>query len=173
MATATRKRGNGPPLPLSASSPLTRREPTTTRPYHLLLLGTKNDASPSLRQVSWLEGYKAAGEFFGPYGVAGGASASFMEVSAQTGENVGAVFSLLGREVLRSRRAKREGYTRRYGPEGGAWECSNFDFDADADGSADLNGDCDCEEGGGSLKESVRRRWEAFKAVVTRGFGRE
>lgn len=147
--------------------------PITARPYHFLLLGTKNDVSPSLREVSWLEGYNAAREFIGPYGVAGGASATFMEVSAQTGENVSAVFSLLGREVLRNRREKKEGYTRRYGPEGGAWECSNFDFDADVDASADLDGDCDCADGTGSLKGSVRRRWVAFKAMVARGFARD
>lgn len=158
-AKSTKKR-NGPPF--------------TTRPYHFLLLGAKNDVGPSLREVSWLEGYTAAGEFFGPYGVAGGASASFMEVSAQTGENVKAVFPLLGREVLRTRREKKEGYTRRYGPEGGAWECSNFDFDVeDMSGSADFEGDGRCVDGSPSLKGSVRRQWIAFKAMVARGFVRD
>lgn len=148
--------------------------PITTRPYHFLLLGAKNDVGPSLRQVSWLKGYAAAGEFFGPYGVAGGASASFMEVSAQTGENVKAIFPLLGREVLRTRRERKEGYTRRYGPEGGAWECSNFDFDdVVASGSGEFDGDGRCVDESRSLKESVRRKWVAFKAMVARSFVRD
>lgn len=149
--------------------------PLTTRPYHFLLLGAKNDVGPSLRQVSWLEGYTAAGEFFGPYGIAGGASASFMEVSAQSGENVKSVFPLLGREVLRTRREKKEGYKRRYGPEGGAWECSNFDFDVeDMSESGDSDGgDGHCVDGSRSLKGSVRRKWVAFKALVARGFVRD
>lgn len=158
-----------------SSRPTQKRNgsPITTRPYHFLLLGAKNDVGPSLRQVSWLEGYTAAGEFFGPYGVAGGASASFMEVSAQTGENVRAVFPLLGREVLRTRREKKEGLTRRYGPEGGAWECSNFDFDVDANGSGEFDGDGHFVDGSRSLKGSVRRKWIAFKAMVARGFVRD
>lgn len=164
--TPTKKR-NGFPFP----NPSMHAASVITRPYHFLLLGTKNDVSASLREVSWLEGHNAASEFFGPYGVAGGASASFVEVSAKTGENVSAIFPLLGREVLRNRREKREGYTRRYGPEGGAWECSNFDFDAD--GSSELDGDCDRADGSGSLKGSVRRRWVAFKAMVTRSFARD
>lgn len=163
----TRSNG-GFPVPASPA--------TATRPYHFLLLGAKNDVSPSRREVSWLEGHNAAREFFGPWGVAGGASAGFLEVSAQTGENVGAVFLLLGREVLRSRReGKRDGYrARRCGPGGGAWECSSFDLEAEVEGSAaDLDGDFDYADGRGSLTGGVRRRWMAFKAMVTRGLGRE
>lgn len=167
------------------SSPSSRedalaRESRVARPYHFLLLGAKNDAPPGAREVSWLEGQNAAGEFFGPGGVAGGASASFMEVSARSGENVGAVFPSLGREVLRSRRGRREEEValqqrqlQRRGAEGGAsgggWEeysgfgyCFGGDDDDDNDGDGDTD-ECDCADGGTTL----RRRWCALKATLS------
>lgn len=174
-------------FPFGSSSP-SRRDivapATTARPYHFLLVGTKNDALPSAREVSWLEGQNAAGELLGPAG------AGFLEVSARSGEGVGAVFPLLGREVLRSRRereeeeaaeeaeaeAKRQLLQRRRrkrgASEGGAsagCECEHSDFDLDdddRDDRADEDGDtdaCDCVDGGGTL----RRRWAALKTTLS------
>ncbi|CAN8106422.1 unnamed protein product [Discula destructiva] len=177
--TTPKKKRTG--FPFTTSSP-TRAQLAArpSRPYHFLLLGTKSDAPATAREVRWLEGHTAAGEFFGPHGVAGGASASFLEASARTGDNVAAVFSLLGREVLRSRRERGKagvgGLGRRYATEGGAWACSGFDFeddDGDGDACADHKGGCECADGGWPLRRSVRRRWYAFKATLTRGFGRE
>lgn len=80
-------------------------------PYHFLLLGTKNDViSPLECDVLCIEGQKAAGTFFGPSGIARGTSADFMTVSSRTGENLNAVFPLLGREILRGRRKRRLGH---------------------------------------------------------------
>lgn len=183
-------------FPFTSSSP-TRAELAAhpSRPYHFLLVGTKTDAAAAGDDnggeevvVSWLEGQTASGEFFGPSGVAGGASASFLEVSALTGDNVAAVFPLLGREVLRSQRERRrkrleeeergEGNTadspssllKRYATEGGAWDlcCSDFDFD---EGVCADHGE-DCVGGRRPVRGSVRRRWYAFKASLTRGFAR-
>lgn len=165
------------------SSPTMKDTPSAgmqkaTRPYHFLLLGAKNDVSPEVRDVSWLEGQNAATEFFGPTGVAGGTSASFMEVSAQSGENVGAMFPLLGREILQSRRERKEYCSqqyhhqqqqqqKRYVAERGAfagWDCSDFDIDDDEeDGDTD---ECECADAGGALVGSVRRRWCTLKATL-------
>lgn len=157
------------------ASVATEEKEKTTRPYHFLLLGAKNDVFPEVRDVSWLEGQNAAAEFFGPTGVAGGSSASFLEVSAQSGENVCAVFPLLGREILQSRRERKELYCsqqqqqqKRYGAEGGAfvgWECSDFDVDVDDDDDGDTD-ECECADAGGALVGSVRRRWCTLKATL-------
>lgn len=178
--TPTRKRTNAFSFSSSSSRQTITASPPSApaRPYHFLLLGAKNDVPSSrAREVSWLEGHSAAGEFFGPAGVAGGASAGFVEVSARSGENVAAVFPLLGLEVIRSRREKREAEAEaemaprqqmlgRRGAEGGAfgagWACSGFDFDGDDDiddtsgGNADK---CECAGSAGTL----RRRWCALK----------
>lgn len=172
--TTTRKRTNN--FHLNSISP--SRQSVSARPYHFLLLGAKNDVSPRAREVSWLEGQSAAGEFFGPGGVADGTSASFVEVSARSGENVAAVFPLLGREILRSRRqreeeeeavaaALRQQMLQRRGAEGGAfgagWECSGFDFGGDDDDEDGNTDEYDSADGGGILK----RRWCALKTTFS------
>lgn len=151
------------------------------RNYHFLLLGAKNDAHPSLREVSWLEGQTAAGEFFGPAGVVAGTSANFLEASAKSDEDVGAVFRALGREVLRSRRERKAGVLllqrqqqqqqllRPGGLEGGAfggpgWGSS--DFSVDDQGSTD---ESMCADKGSALAGSVRRGWCTLKATLSVG----
>lgn len=76
----------------------------SNRPYNFLLLGTKNDIPDNLRDVLWHEGHKAASEFYGPEGVANGASAHFLECSSRTGDNIDSIFPLLGEAILSSRR---------------------------------------------------------------------
>ncbi|KAF3761034.1 P-loop containing nucleoside triphosphate hydrolase protein [Cryphonectria parasitica EP155] len=128
------------------------------RPYHFLLLGTKTDVPSPLREVTWLEGHVAATEFFGPSGVAGGASASFMEVSARTGENIGAAFRLLGREVLMSRMERQKYFLaqqQRGRCRGGA------------------NGGSSKRDGGGVLAGSMRKRWCALKSTLSSGIFRK
>lgn len=88
--------------------PFTMSRTTTTvsvsnRPYNFILLGNQNDVSAAKRDVSWVEGHKAASEFFGPNGVASATSAEFLECSSRTGERVDAIFPLLGREIMRTR----------------------------------------------------------------------
>lgn len=99
-ATETKKKT---PFPFAMSRTTTTLSVVANRPYNFLLLGAKSDVPASEREVSWVEGHKAAGEFFGPDGVAGGASIRFMEVSSRTGDNIVSIFPLLGREILHSR----------------------------------------------------------------------
>lgn len=100
-ATETKKKT---PFPFAMSRTTTTLSVVANRPYNFLLVGAKSDVPTSERDVSWVEGHKAAGEFFGPDGVAGGASIHFMEVSSRTGDKIDSVFPLLGREILHSRR---------------------------------------------------------------------
>ncbi|KAK3906199.1 hypothetical protein C8A05DRAFT_12076, partial [Staphylotrichum tortipilum] len=97
------------------------------RVYPLLLVGNKTDPPPSPppadpvaqlqgeRAVSRAEGAQAA-RGMGIPGVSDLASSSsgvgFLEVSAKTGEGVERIFEELGAEVLRVRRAVREGRER-------------------------------------------------------------
>lgn len=97
-----------------------------------------------------------------------------------TGENVAAVFPLLGCEVLRSKRERRrrelEEFTERpCGSDGGASGFSGCDFagDDEDDTCADHGEVCECVDGSRPLRGSVMRRWCAFKATLTRGFGRD
>lgn len=183
--TPTKKRSAFPFVSSSSSRKDAAIAAAAVRPYHFLLVGTKSDVLPSAREVSWLEGQHAASELLGPGG------ASFLEVSARSGEGVGTVFSLLGREVLRGRREREEeeeGEARRQlqrprrkrgASEGGAFggggdaaagcECEYSDFyvdDDDHDDRDDGDGDtdsCDCADGGGTL----RRRWAALKTTLS------
>lgn len=102
-ATETKKKTM---FPFAMSRTTTTLSVVAKRPYNFLLLGTKTDVPASEREVSCIEGHKAAGEFFGPDGVAGGASIHFMEVSSRTGDQIDSAFPLLGREILHSRREK-------------------------------------------------------------------
>lgn len=135
------------------------------KPYHFLLVGAKRDVPDSLREVSWLEGKIAADEFFGPSGIAAGASVTFMEVSARTGEQVGAIFPSLCGEVLKSRRERQAASSQKYLSSQGSgglsgWDISDFDYDAD---DTDDDGKTD---GSGTVAGSVRRRWAALKASL-------
>ncbi|ROV87043.1 hypothetical protein VMCG_10856 [Cytospora schulzeri] len=136
-----------------------------TRPYHFLLLGAKRDISDSLREVSWLEGQIAADEFFGPAGVAGGSSASFMEVSARTGEHVGAIFPFLGSEILRSRKERKESSQKslEQGIGGFGWDRSVFSDVGDvvdADEGVDAGGS-------GTVTGSMRGKWLGLKTTLS------
>lgn len=81
----------------------------SARGYGLLLLGNKCDVDDEDRRVRWVEGSKAAAAVTsgvgGPRGSVGGPGlrCSFMEASAEGGENIRAIFPLLGREVLKLR----------------------------------------------------------------------
>lgn len=140
------------------------------RPYHFLLLGAKRDVPESLREVSRLEGQAAAEQFFSPTGVAGGSSAGFMEVSARTGEHVGAIFPLLGSEVLKSRKERNgdsqqspeQGIGVGIGIGGLGWDRSSLNGDGDVGGTDDRDAD-----GGGTVTWSVRRKWLALKATLS------
>ena len=165
IITTPAKKRSGFHLP---GSP-TRRETSDgthhPRPYHFLLIGAKRDVPDSLRDVSWLEGQIAAEEFFGPSGIAAGASVSFMEVSARTGEQVGAIFPALCGEVLKSRRERQAASSQNYLSAQGSgglsgWDVSDFDHNAD---DTDDDGQTD---GSGTMVGSVRRRWAALKATL-------
>ncbi|KAG8168562.1 hypothetical protein KVR01_001311 [Diaporthe batatas] len=164
--TPTKKKG-GFHLPGSPTRRDTCDVTRTSKPYHFLLIGAKRDVSDPLREVTWLEGQIAAEEFFGPSGIAAGASVGFMEVSARTGEQVGAIFPSLGREVLKSRRERQASSSQKYllsaqGSGGlSGWDISNFDHDGD---DTDDDGHTD---GSGTMAGSVRRRWIALKASLT------
>lgn len=136
-----------------------------TRPYHFLLIGAKRDVPDSLREVSWLEGQIAAEEFFGPSGIAAGASVSFMEVSARTGEQVGAIFPSLCGEVLKSRRERQAASSQRYLSGQGSGGLSGRDI-SDFDHDADDTDDDGQTDGSGTMAGSVRRRWAALKASL-------
>ncbi|KAI7777325.1 hypothetical protein LA080_003777 [Diaporthe eres] len=162
--TPTKKK-SGFHLPGSQTTRETSDATHNTRPYHFLLIGAKRDVPDSLREVSWLEGQIAAEEFFGPSGIAAGASVSFLEVSARTGEQVGAVFPSLCSEVLKSRRERQAASSQKYLSAQGSgglseWDISDFDHDAD---DTDDDGQTD---GSGTMAGSVRRRWAALKASL-------
>lgn len=158
------KKRSGFHLPGSPTRRDTSDATNSPRPYHFLLIGTKRDVPDSLREVSWLEGQIAAEEFFGPSGIAAGASVGFMEVSARTGEQVGAIFPSLGGEVLRTRKERQTASSQRCLAAQGSgglsgWDISDFDLDADDtdDGQTD---------GSGTMAGSMRRRWAALKATL-------
>jgi hypothetical protein len=138
---------------------------SNSKPYHFLVIGAKRDVSDPLREVSWLEGQIAADEFFGPSGIAAGASVGFMEVSARTGDQVGAIFPSLCCEVLKSRRERQASSSQRYllatQGSGGlpGWGISDFDHDGD-------DTDDEQTDGGGTMAGSVRRKWAALKASL-------
>lgn len=162
--TPTKKKG-GFHLPGSSTRRDTCDATYHSKPYHFLLIGAKRDVPDPLREVSWLEGQNAAEEFFGPSGIAAGASVSFMEVSARTGEQMGAIFPSLGREVLKSRRERQASSSQKYLSAQGSgglsgWDISDFDHDAD-DTDDDVQTD-----GSGTMAGSVRRRWAALKASL-------
>lgn len=162
--TPTKKK-SGFHLPGSQTTRETSDATHNTRPYHFLLIGAKRDVPDSLREVSWLEGQIAAEEFFGPSGIAAGASVSFLEVSARTGEQVGAIFPSLCSEVLKSRRERQASSSQKYLSAQGSgglseWDISDFDHDAD-----DTDGDGQTD-GSGTMAGSVRRRWAALKASL-------
>ncbi|CAK7201178.1 hypothetical protein SEUCBS139899_003881 [Sporothrix eucalyptigena] len=88
-----------------------RKKPS--RPFALLLVGTKSDADDSDRCVAWIDGSKAAAP---PPTMASGvppvppmpgvppsSPTFFLEASAKTGDNVTDVFVQIGREILRQR----------------------------------------------------------------------
>ena len=135
-----------------------------TRPYHFLLVGAKRDAPEALREVSWLEGQLAADHFFGPTGVAGGSSASFMEVSARTGERVGAIFPLLGSEVLKSRRERRD--SSQPSSEQGIGGFGRDGSDARDGGNAAGANDGVADESG-TMTGPMKRRWSALKSSLS------
>ncbi|KAG7288616.1 hypothetical protein NEMBOFW57_004970 [Staphylotrichum longicolle] len=97
------------------------------RPYPLLLVGNKSDP-PTLsaasddpvailqeeRAVSWEAGAQAARgmRMPGPPSLMNPLEVGFLEVSAKSGEGVAQIFEVLGGEVLRVRRAVREGRER-------------------------------------------------------------
>lgn len=161
--TPTKKKG-GFHLPGSPTRKDTCDATYHSKPYHFLLIGAKRDVPNPLREVSWLEGQNAAEEFFGPSGIAAGASVSFMEVSALTGEQMGAIFPSLGREVLKSRRERQASSQKYLSAQGSGglsgWDISDFDHDAD---DTDDDGQTD---GSGTMAGSVRRRWAALKASL-------
>lgn len=95
------------PFPFAPSRTTTTLS-VSSRPYSILLLGAKSDVPDSQREVSWVEGQKAALEFFGPDGVAGGTSVHFMEASSLTGQNIDSIFPLLGHEILQARRQEQQ-----------------------------------------------------------------
>lgn len=95
------------PFPFTMSRTTTTLS-VSTKPYNFLLLGTKSDVPTAERDVSWIEGHKAASEFFGPDGVASATTAEFLECSSRTGDKIDAIFPLLGREILHTRREERE-----------------------------------------------------------------
>ncbi|KAK1828299.1 hypothetical protein QBC39DRAFT_374837 [Podospora conica] len=76
--------------PLLANAQL--RAHATRKGYPMVLVGTQADCAPGERQVPWAAGARAAG------GVGIG---EFVEVSGRTGEGVGRVGEVLGREVGR------------------------------------------------------------------------
>lgn len=113
--------------------------------------------------------------------MAAGASAGFLEVSARSGENVGAVFTLLGREVLRSRRETREEREesarkraamrtmRNSADDGllGAFDGWNYGDEVFVlDGTDDTDFFDGFADGGGGV---FKRRWCALKATLSRG----
>lgn len=162
--TPTKKK-SGFHLPGSQTTRETSDATHNSRSYHFLLIGAKRDMSDSLREVSWLEGQNAAEEFFGPLGIAAGASVSFLEVSARTGEQVGAIFPSLCSEVLKSRRERQAAPSQKHLSAQGSgglseWDISDFDHDAD---DTDDDGQTD---GSGTMAGSVRRRWAALKASL-------
>lgn len=164
ISTPTKKKP-GFHLPGSPTGRDTSNTTQNTRPYHFLLVGAKRDVPDSLREVSWLEGQIAAEEFFGPAGIAAGASVSFMEVSARTGEQVGAIFPSLCGEVLKGRRERQAASSQKYLSAQGSgglsgMDISDFDYDAD---DTDDDGQTD---GSGTVAGSVRRRWAALKASL-------
>ncbi|CAK7227388.1 hypothetical protein SBRCBS47491_006552 [Sporothrix bragantina] len=109
--------------PVRSASTGARKKPT--RPFALLLVGTKSDADDSERHVAWIDGSKAAaapsqkvlGEGVPPVppvpgvpGVTGLPLPSptfFLEASAKTGDNVNDVFVQIGREILRQREERK------------------------------------------------------------------
>lgn len=162
--TPTKKKG-GFHLPGSPTRRDTCDATYNSKPYHFLLIGAKRDVPDPLREVSWLEGQNAAEEFFGPSGIAAGASVSFMEVSARTGEQMGAIFPSLGCEVLKSRKERQALSSQKYLSAQGSgglsgWDISDFDHDVD---DTDDDGQTD---GSGTMAGSVRRRWAALKASL-------
>lgn len=168
QATTPIKKRSGFSLPGSPTREANRDSGTATaatRPYHFLLLGAKRDAPEAVREVSWLEGQLAAEQFFGPAGVAGGSSAAFMEVSARTGEHVGAVFPLLGGEILRSRR-ERGGLSQQSSERGGIGGFGRDGSDSSGDGVA-VDADHGNTDGSGRMTGSMRRRWLALKATLS------
>lgn len=136
-----------------------------TRPYHFLLLGAKRDVSESLREVSWLEGQIAADEFFGPNGVAGGSSASFMEVSAKTGEHVGAIFPFLGSEILKSRKERKDSsqQSSNQGTGGFGWDRSDFNDDGN---TVDTDKGVEAD-GSGTRTGSMRGKWLGLRTTLS------
>lgn len=162
--TASKKR-TGFSLTGSPTRKASEDSKAATRPYHFLLLGAKRDVSESLREVSWLEGQIAADEFFGPAGVAGGSSASFMEVSARTGEHIGAIFPFLGGEILKSRKEREESSQQcsEQGIGGSGWDRSGFNDDyneVDTDEGVDAGGS-------GTVTGSMRGKWLGWKTTLS------
>lgn len=72
------------------------RDSIGSRDYALMLVGNKSDVDDEDRAVSWALASKTAAGLKLP-----SSTCAFTEVSAKTGENVGNVFPLLGKEVLR------------------------------------------------------------------------
>lgn len=164
QTTTQSKKRSGFALAGSPARSSSNVDKAITRPYHFLLVGTKRDISGRRREVSWLEGQLAADEFFGPSGVAGGSTATFMEVSARTGEHVGAIFPYLGKEILKSRKERKDSSQRSSGQGTGGFGWDRSDFDDDDDAVDTDDGDAD---GGLTMTGSMRRRWLALKATLS------
>lgn len=164
QTTTPSKKRSGFALAGSPARSSSNVDKAITRPYHFLLVGTKRDISGHRREVSWLEGQLAADEFFGPSGVAGGSTATFMEVSARTGEHVGAIFPYLGKEILKSRKERKDSSQRSSGQGTGGFGWDRSDFDDDDDAVDTDDGDAD---GGLTMTGSMRRRWLALKATLS------
>lgn len=164
MTNASRKR-SGFSLTGSPTQKAMGGSKAATRPYHFLLLGAKQDVTESLREVSWLEGQISADEFFGPNGVAGGSSAGFMEVSAKTGEHVGAIFPFLGREILRSRKERK--YSSQQSSEhsigGFGWDRSELEDD---DNGVDTDEGVDADVSR-TTSGSMKGRWLGLKTTLS------
>lgn len=166
--TSTPKKRSGFSLPGSPTRKASEESKAATRPYHFLLLGAKRDVSESLREVSWLEGQIAADEFFGPAGVAGGSSARFMEVSAKTGEHVGAIFPFLGSEILKSRRERKSSSQQASGRGIGGFGWDRSDL-LDDDNTVDTDEGVDAD-GSGTMTGSIRGRWLGLKTTLSWSF---
>jgi GTPase SAR1 family protein len=69
------------------------KETIGTREYGLTLVGNKSDVDDEERRVPWSEGSKMASNFQ--------VKCAFMEVSAKSGDNIGAIFQQVGREILK------------------------------------------------------------------------
>lgn len=95
------------PGTLAAAATTPRHQPQQ-RDYGVILVGNKSDVdllpphSQQQRAVSWSEGSRAATAFLP------GLRASFVEVSARTGEGVDPLFEAVAREILRLRRASQQ-----------------------------------------------------------------